>query len=101
MPSHRFCDSVAAARNISNEDLGTNIRGNPSDREAIMTPATRHSEEARWTGPEAERSEDPIGRGCWRMARIACTSYASNLQRHRAMCGALNLRHSAHRLTVT
>ena len=32
------------------------------DREAIMTPATRHTKEARRSGPEAERSEDPSTR---------------------------------------
>ena len=54
-----------------------------------MTPATRHTKEARRSGPEAERSEDP---STWTrlLARIACPSCASNLQRHRAMCGALN-----------
>jgi hypothetical protein len=63
-----------------------------------MTPATRRNEprEARRSGPEAERSEDPIdaasrllayGRGT---LQSPAHRGASNLQRHRAMCGALN-----------
>jgi hypothetical protein len=47
-----------------------------------MTPATRHSEEARRSGPETERSEDPSDAAVGWQGYVVC-----NL---RAMRGALN-----------
>ena len=95
-PSHSSYDSEAAAAAAEKAEASSTIEpeqtsgGNETlDREAIMTPATRHTKEARRSGPEAERSEDPSTRTRL-LARIACPSCASNLQRHRAMCGALN-----------
>ncbi|KAM0700456.1 hypothetical protein Q7P35_012177 [Cladosporium inversicolor] len=66
-PSHTSCDSAAASAAAEKAEASSSIErqqtsgGNETlDREAIMTPATRHTKEARRSGPEAERIEDPI-----------------------------------------
>ena len=63
--SHSSCNSAAAAAaekaeaSSSTERKQTSGGNDTLDREAIMTPATRHTKEARRSGPEAERNEDP------------------------------------------
>jgi len=66
-----------------------------------MTPATRHSEEARRSGPEAERSEDPSTR------LLAYGKDSLHILRQQSAAASGDVRRAqpfgtnAHRLTVT